>query len=257
MDPVSVYGESSLLEIDDAANGDGVQGGVPGDGADTGSAGPPTAVDEVPAAQGADARRAGDALESDPAASERVVIYVHVVGQVRRPGVVAVPGNARGIDAVTAAGGLRKRADVTGVNLAQPLVDGQQLVIPRRSAGADTGEVGSQPTADPGAGGSVAAPDGASQRLGADQAGQAGGAESSQQQPGADSAPAQPGTDVVDINSATSAQLQTLPGIGPALADRILAWRDASGPCRSPDSLLEVSGIGPARLAALRDLVRC
>ena len=140
----------------------------------------------------------------------RTRVFVHVAGEVRRPGVYALPRGARGGDALERAGGPRRRADLAAVNLAAVLEDGQQLVVPLRAAG----------------GGAPAA---------------AGGT----------TAPAEK----VRLGTATVAQLEELDGIGPALAARIVEYRDAQGGFRSVDELAEVEGIGDKRLESLRAAV--
>lgn len=158
-------------------------------------------------------------------------VLVHVVGAVRRPGVYKLAAGARLQDAVERAGGRSIHADLSGVNLAAKATDGQQVVVPRRG-GSSAG------TGAPGAGGVGAA-------------GEAGGA-------GAAAGGAVGGAAVppVDLNTATLEQLETLDGIGPALAQRILDQRTQHGPFRSVEDLSEVSGIGPKRLEALRDRVQ-
>jgi competence protein ComEA len=151
-------------------------------------------------------------------------VVVHVVGRVRHPGVVRLPQGSRVEQAVTAAGGARRDADLSGVNLARPLVDGEQVVVPRPG----------QPAA-PAAG--TAGPVGASATA-------------------AGSGAAGPAQQPVDVNTATLAELDTLPGVGPVLAQRILDWRAQNGKFTSVDELGEVSGIGDAVLARLRPLVR-
>ncbi len=153
-----------------------------------------------------------------PTAAE---LLVHVAGAVRTPGIVSLPPGARVLDAVAAAGGLTEGADPAGVNLARPVVDGEQLVVPK---------VGEAPA--PAAAGGGGGAGGAS-------AGSAGGA-------GA----------VVDLNTATLADLDGLPRIGPALAQRILDWREAHGRFASVDQLREVTGIGDKIFADLKDRVR-
>jgi competence protein ComEA len=145
------------------------------------------------------------------ASASVVDVYVHVDGAVARPGLYALPAGARVVDAIAAAGGLGEGADQAAVNLARPVSDGEQIVVP---------VVGAAPSATPGAGGTT----------------------------GAD-AP-------VDLNSADQAALETLPRIGPALAERILAWREENGRFQSVDDLLAVPGIGEKLLAGLRDRVR-
>ncbi|WP_235915700.1 ComEA family DNA-binding protein, partial [Puerhibacterium puerhi] len=150
-------------------------------------------------------------------------VVVHVVGQVVAPGLVTLPDGSRVADAVDAAGGPTDEADLSALNLARTVVDGEQLRVP-----APGEEVEAAP-----------APGGAATGSGGGGGGGAGGA-------GA----------VVDLNTADEAALDTLPGIGPALAGRILAWREENGRFTSVDELDEVSGIGPALLERLRDLVR-
>lgn len=146
------------------------------------------------------------ALES--ATASRLV--VHVVGAVRRAGLYRLPEGARVADAVERAGGATARADIAIVNLAAPLADGQQVVVPRRAV-----------------------------RVG-----------------GVDGVPAPETSSVkVSLAAATLEQLDTLPGIGPVTAKKILDWRQAHGPIRSVDDLDRIPGIGPARVEQLRDLV--
>jgi competence protein ComEA len=156
----------------------------------------------LPPTQGADAVGA-------PAA--RVV--VDVVGAVRRPGLYRLGQGSRIADAIARAGGATGKADLAQVNLAAPLADGEQIVVPRRgTAGA------------PAAGG----------------AGSSGGG-----------APAA----LVQLSTATLEQLDSLPGIGPVTAQKILDYREKHGAFSSVDELDAVPGIGPARLEQLRDLV--
>jgi competence protein ComEA len=143
------------------------------------------------------------------AAPARTLLYVDVVGAVGRPGLYRLPQGTRISDAVARAGGATRKADLDLVNLAAPLVDGEQVVVPQR-----------------GAAGVVAA-------------GSAGVAASGP----------------VSLSTATAEQLDALPGIGPATAQRIIDYRTAHGPFRSVDELDAVPGIGPARLAELRKLV--
>jgi competence protein ComEA len=144
-------------------------------------------------------------------AASRAELVVDVVGEVRRPGLVHLVQGARIADALTAAGGVTTKADAALVNLAAPLADGEQVVVPARGA--------------VGAGGSATA---------------AG--------PGSPPAP-------VDLNTATAEQLDTLPGIGPETAAKIVSFRQAHGPFRSVEGLDAVPGIGPSRIAELKGLV--
>ncbi len=142
---------------------------------------------------------------------------VHVAGAVRRPGVYRMRAGARVDDAVRRAGGATGRADLGQVNLAAKVQDGRQVLVPERvPAGAGGGGVGAA-----GGGGGTA------------------------------DAPGQP----LNLNTATLEQLETLPGIGPALAAEILATREERGGFGSVEELGEVPGIGEGRLAAMREAV--
>lgn len=134
-------------------------------------------------------------------------IYLHILGQVARPGLYALPDGARVVDAVAAAGGFTPQADAGGINLARLVSDGEQILVPAIGA-APAGGV-------PGIGG-----DGR-----------------------------------VNLNTADAAALDTLPGVGPATAQKILAWREQHGRFETVEDLLDVGGIGEAKFDALRDLV--
>ncbi|OIH94932.1 MULTISPECIES: ComEA family DNA-binding protein [unclassified Curtobacterium] len=165
------------------------------------------------------------------AGSGRVV--VHVLGAVRRAGVVDLPAASRVTDALERAGGATEDADLDRLNLARPLTDGERLYVPRQ------GQQDVPEALDPVAGGGG----------GAGSAAGGGGA--------ADGAPdGASGAGVVDLNRADQAALETLPGIGPGLAGRIIAWRDEHGGFTAVEDLLDVSGIGDVRFAELRDRVR-
>lgn len=159
-----------------------------------------------------------------PASSDApaTVVWVHVVGQVAAPGLVELPSGSRVADAVAAAGGALPDADLAVVNLAAVVVDGAQVRVPAPG----------EPAPAPGQGAGGAGP-----VSGAGAGGAAGGAQ-------------------VDLNAATAAELEALPGIGPVLADRIVAWRTEHGPFADVESLEDVPGIGPALLAGLRDQAR-
>lgn len=143
-----------------------------------------------------------------PATTAPTPLLVHVSGAVRSPGLVSLPAGSRVIDAVTAAGGPAGSADPGAINLAARVVDGQQVVVPKRGAAAASGGAATSGAAAP-----------------------------------------------VSLSTATADQLETLPRIGPALAARIIAYRDAHGGFSSVEDLGQVGGIGPKTLAGLRDLV--
>jgi len=139
-------------------------------------------------------------------------VVVDVVGAVARPGLYRLEEGTRIADAVALAGGTTRKANLTAVNLAAPLVDGSQIVVPRRGAPAPP------PAAvDVGAAGAPAAP--------------------------------------IHLNTATLEQLETIPGVGPVTAQRIVDFREQNGPFQSVDELDAVSGIGPKRLEQMRELV--
>ncbi|MGH3331164.1 MAG: helix-hairpin-helix domain-containing protein, partial [Nocardioidaceae bacterium] len=136
-------------------------------------------------------------------------------GKVRRPGIATLPLGSRVVDAIEAAGGARRGVDLTALNLARLLVDGEQIVVGIPQPGG------------------VAAP--AVSAAGAATAGATG--------------------QLVNLNSATQAELEELPGVGPVTAQAILQWRTDNGAFTSVDELLEVSGIGDVTLAELAPLV--
>lgn len=155
----------------------------------------------------------------DPTATtgDPAVVVVDVAGKVRRPGIASLPIGSRVVDALEAAGGVRQGVDLTTLNLARLLVDGEQIVVGVPSPGG------------------VAAP-----------AVSSGGPASSA---------AGGGAPLVNINAATQAQLEELPGVGPVTAQAILQWRTDNGPFTAVDELLEVSGIGDATLAEIAPFV--
>lgn len=163
-----------------------------------------------------------------PSASAAAVVTVDVEGKVQRPGLVELPPGSRVSDAIRAAGGLRPGAQLSGLNLARKVIDGEQLVVGEPvPAGANAGAAASGANG----GGSGAAGSGA----GSASAGAAG-------------AP-------VNLNTASLAQLDTLPGVGPVMAQRILDWRTAHGGFTAVDQLREIEGIGDKTFDRLKDLV--
>lgn len=152
-------------------------------------------------------------------------VTVHVVGQVERPGVFAMPAGSRVGDAVAKAGA-RKGADLAAINLARTLVDGEQIHVPKPGEVVPGGVGGAGSGSGSGAAGGGAGPAGS---------GVSGGP--------------------VNLNSATAAQLEELPGVGPVLAQRIIDWRTEHGRFASVDELGEVSGIGEKIFAALQPKV--
>ena len=140
-------------------------------------------------------------------------VTVDVAGAVLKPGVYALPMNARVIDAITAAGNVLKGADVSDINLARILKDGEQVYVypPSRNGGSARSSVRNTPTRSSGP---------------------------------------------VILNRASAKELEALDGIGPVLATRIIAYRNANGPFVTLEALLEVSGIGPAKFAQFKEKIR-
>jgi competence protein ComEA len=151
---------------------------------------------------------AGEFAISEQATDAEIIeqfLFVHIVGEVRTPGMYQLPLGARLVDAVFAAGGLTADADNSSVNLARELSDGEQVIVFK------VGEEGSEGASSQGV--------------------------------------------LISINRAGDKQLEELPGIGPALAARIIAWREANGGFKSKNDLLKVSGIGESILAGFIDLI--
>ena len=169
---------------------------------------------------------------------------VHVAGAVNNPGVYTLPAQGRAVDAIAAASGAAADADLDRVNLAGALSDGVQIYVPHRGETAAPAQI--QPNGGTANAGQGNAANGAAQNNAA------------QPQPARTltaSGSAQKGSTPVNINTATAEELQSLPRIGPAMAQRIIAWREAHGGFRSVDELDAVPGIGPSMLENLRPLV--
>lgn len=181
-------------------------------------------------------------------ASGEATVRVHVAGAVNNPGVYTLPAQGRAVDAIAAASGAAADADLDRVNLAGALSDGVQIYVPHRGETAAPAQI--QPNGGTANAGQGNAANGAAQN-GASQGG-------TQPQPARTLTPAgtaQKGSTPVNINTATAEELQTLPRIGPAMAQCIIAWREAHGGFRSVDELDAVPGIGPSMLENLRPLV--
>jgi competence protein ComEA len=154
---------------------------------------------------------------TDTPTATAVPMRVHVVGAIQQPGVYALPPGSRWLEAVEAAGGLAADADTESVNLADHLVDGQQIRIPQVG-------LAMPPSPTP-----------------------------SQQRSGSLVLPAPGGR--ININAASAQELDTLPGIGPTYAARIITYREEHGPFRDPADVMQVKGIGPVCYEGIRDLI--
>lgn len=171
---------------------------------------------------------AGEPILLQPAPTKEP-IAVHVIGAVPRPGLYEFAEGARVQDAINASGGLLASANVESINLAALLVDGQQLTIPYRA-----GE-------EPSVSSSTSSEDDNSLVL-----------------PGAEQTPepAENGnTELININTASLEELDSLPGIGPTIAQRIIDYRDENGPFQTIEDILNVSGIGPSTFDNIKDLI--
>jgi competence protein ComEA len=155
------------------------------------------------------------AAASSGAEAAPATVTVDVAGKVRRPGIAVLDAGSRVVDALAAAGGARAGVNLMGLNLARVLVDGEQVVV------GEPPPVGAAAAATPPAG-----------------------------QP-ASGGPAS----LVNLNTATEAELDTLPQVGPVTAGSILAWRDEHGGFTSVDELLEVDGIGEVTLGRIAPFV--
>lgn len=164
---------------------------------------------------------AGEASLPGTAAPEPELV-VHVTGAVLRPGVYTMSPGDRVADAVAAAGGALGSAAPDAVNLARIIADGERIYIPTL----EEVEAGAVANAGSGAEWGAGAPPGAVSAAG-----------------------------VVDINRATAAELEALPGVGPATARKIVDDREANGPFATPEDLMRVPGIGPKKFEAMRDQV--
>lgn len=166
--------------------------------------------------------------EVDPTVASPLQIRVHVAGSVRHPGVYTLRYGQRVVDAVQAAGGPMPGADVDAINMAQTVKDAEQVYVPRASS--------ASPRRAP------------SPRLRPHRVSTVTTVAPAQSAATSTGGP-------VNINTATAAQLDALPGVGPATAKAIISYRSSKGPFAKVDDLLNVPGIGPAKLDAMRRLI--
>lgn len=192
------------------------------------------------AATGSGEATAGDDGQANEQDDHQEVV-VSVQGMVHHPGLLRVQASTRVGEAIEAAGGGLPKAVVLGINLAELVSDGMQIVVDDR---------GSRVVY---AGGAQAAPGGAG-GAGADGT-KPGGTGSGSATHGGKAEGADGADGKVNLNTADAAQLETISGIGPATAEAIIAWRESNGSFTSIEQLLDVRGIGPAKFEAMRDAV--
>jgi competence protein ComEA len=156
----------------------------------------------------------GKPIELLPAPTQPPLV-VHVIGAVPRPGVYELAEGSRVQDAIQAAGGLLAQAEISFINLAAPIEDGQQLDIPFKDGAPLSGPFSEQPLAT----------------LDVNQ------------------------SELININEASLEELDTLPGIGPTTAQKIIEYREQNGPFQNVEDIMNVSGIGPATFEEIKDLI--
>ena len=211
-------------------------GGESGGGSTGGSTGPSSIVVYETGKKPFQESRGGGESSGGSTGPSSIVVYVS--GAVKTPGVYTLAPGSRVDDAVRAAGGLSERAESAGTNLAAQLSDGEHVHVAAAGESAPSGALG---------------PSSGSESAGGEKG---SGAKSSGKGAGKKTAPGQKaGAAKVNVNTAGAEELQTLPGVGPATAKAIVAWREENGRFRSVDDLLDVSGIGKATLAKFRDRV--
>lgn len=154
-------------------------------------------------------------IEEEP---RNVKVAVHIGGAVRNPGLYYIPANSRVADAIQTAGGPTSDADLDAINLASKITDGSKVIVPSKVKVSNI-----------------------SSSLSNSLEGASTGINSSNKK--------------ININTATAKELEELPGIGPALAGRIVSYRETNGPFKSIEEIKKVSGIGEKKFEAIKDLI--
>ncbi|MBM3179668.1 MAG: ComEA family DNA-binding protein [Chloroflexi bacterium] len=169
---------------------------------------------------------AGQAIVLQPAPT-KAPLAVHVIGAVPRPGLYEFAEGARNQDAIDAAGGLLSSANVDAINLAALLTDGQQLNIPYLEGQAPAEESTSLELPGSSANNEISTPESSSSTDG----------------------------ELININTATLEELDSLPGIGPTIAQRIIDYRNENGPFSTIEEIMDVSGVGPATFDEIENMI--
>lgn len=186
----------------------------------------------TPQPPGLNSEEAQGLLGMPPAeAAKESEIVVHVVGAVASPKVIRVPPNSRVQDAIRLCGGPTSEADLTGINLAAVLVDGTQLRVPKKTKEGSLELEGDDPYSPAAAKATYAS-----------------------EQPKNEASVATGGK--VSLNTGTKADLESLPGVGPATAQKILDYRRQSGGFTSIEEVMNVKGIGPKKYEAMKAMLK-
>jgi competence protein ComEA len=203
--------------------------------------GPPASVDggSTPAVVPKSVESAGAPLSATPAEAAQpteapaasTTVTVDVAGAVKAPTVYVLPANSRVIDAIKAGGGATADADLDAVNLAEKVTDGEKVYVPRKGETGAAGDVQAGNTIGTGLTASAPAAGAGSDKL------------------------IDPSDGQINLNTASVADLQRLPGVGPSMAARIIAFRQQNGGFKSIQDLMNVTGIGQKRMARLAPFV--
>lgn len=227
--PIGMAASSDVTGVASSVTMAGAGDGPQRDADGVGMADGPVAADDLDGS--ADARSV--------APTERQAIFVHVTGAVANPGVVELAGGDRVVDAVAAVGAATTEAALDALNMARLVVDGERIHVPTQQEVEDGVVPAPSQDGGNGSGGEAA---GAGGGAGAEGGGGGGGAN-------------RDAAGRLDLNRATQADLEELPGVGPVIAGRIIAWRDANGGFEAVGQLREVTGIGERTFQSLADVV--
>lgn len=181
---------------------------------------------EVAVSSGQNAALASGSGSTSAASAATACVYVHVVGQVKNPGVYELPDGSRVQAAIQAAGGFSKKADTSALNLAAFVSDGEQLIVPKKTNSRSTSDTAASSNASFGASPSSQSKDTSAAH-----------------------------NSLIDINHASAQELTALPGVGESTAAKIIADREANGPFSSPSDIQRVSGIGEKKYESMASMI--